>query len=687
MITSVGLSQIKPVYGSSDTNHSNNKKNLFAQNSKIPFRGSESFVDKSCFVKFFTPPLILKKVQQEIDKKFIISRKNENPDRISPDKLLRDNIDIFSNQITDILLKNNINTPNSIIEALEKTANTSDKSIEETAKSYGTSWEYFIANKKMIKKREFLQEIIADISKSLNPDMPLSKSDIEKTFSAAISKTNAKYDSKALKEEIKKNIEYKPDDFVEEKIELNNEEMAILKKAVLKNPDEDISVKDLYNKAINLYVGGDYSLKHLPERIQKAVLTSMPRYKSKDYESRSYDSYRDFENLPVSRWLAIFKNTDEFAKNFEPGMEYSYKNLQSCSKCNSYCENQYRDDCIDMNVKFIIHPRSDVSKAFDIGERKYGGREVIYPPNQKFKILGKKLVEDTSEKIANYNTMETYPATFYRYEIHMQEMDSEVKDTEKVSTEKAEKLQPQKADTIKPKEDIFAKMIDDSYKAVDNTKRLIEDVIKQNLSPETAIINNFDAEKYPVGIADAKGNFCVKDENLLKMFKSLSETIPGYSSIYGRKQHDTHKYTLDVHTFKVLKECVNNPEYAKLSDNDKLVLQMAVLLHDIAKPPFLNDRQHPEKSAIMAENILSKLTFPKEINDRIVNLVKNHNWYEHYNNGRIGYKDVLKKPLKKEDFNLMAIISQGDTKSVNDWFYGEYCYNLPNAILDIKSHI
>ena len=55
-----------------------------------------------------------------------------------------------------------------------------------------------------------------------------------------------------------------------------------------------------------------------------------------------------------------------------------------------------------------------------------------------------------------------------------------------------------------------------------------------------------------------------------------------------------------------------------------------------------NDRNHPEKSAIMAEQILTNFDFPEDTNKRVVNLVKNHGWFEQYNKGQISENILLK---------------------------------------------
>ena len=61
-------------------------------------------------------------------------------------------------------------------------------------------------------------------------------------------------------------------------------------------------------------------------------------------------------------------------------------------------------------MKFVIHPKNNLTMAYDIGKREYGDREVIYPAFTKFNVLDRRLVAQQAED-----------GTFYRWVIHMQE--------------------------------------------------------------------------------------------------------------------------------------------------------------------------------------------------------------------------------------------------------------------------
>ena len=238
--------------------------------------------------------------------------------------------------------------------------------------------------------------------KTSNKFSIISKEDLIKIANSKIEQINRKYSDCSFLEKVKLEINYNNETSPEKSILLNEEEMKELKK--LAKTDKNLTQAELCNIVIDKYVAGDSSLKRASENVQKAVLYSQPKY-----TSCPRNCYSDFNYPPVVRWLYI-SNPDQLIKNYNNGDIYKYPFLQSCSKDYYYAENQYNDNEWSSNVKFIIHPKSETSKAVDIGRRKYGNNEVIYPPNQEFVILDKQLVRYTTPK-----------SDFYRWVIHMQE--------------------------------------------------------------------------------------------------------------------------------------------------------------------------------------------------------------------------------------------------------------------------
>ena len=356
----------------------------------------------------FLASLEIQKIQNEINEKFILKGSNDwNEDRKTVNG---DNLQDFSDGIFEVMQKHSIDTPNKILKAFEKTANMSEEEITNYSEQLSL-WAYrYCAKKKMQVKQEFLKDFLTSIQRMKNVgtgNSPISMEDLKLLLDEKVKRVCHKHNEYRLNERVKNEIKYSSDEVLpDEKIVLNEQEMQELKNLAF--TEEDLSYEELCQKAINKYVGGDYSLKGASKRVQKAVLNSLPRYNSSKI-THYYDGLNDFEKHPVVRWLFI-KNPEEFVQNFNKGEIYKYNNIQSCSKIGTYCENEFKDSTPEMTVKFIIHPKSETSNARDLGERKYGDNEVLYPANQEFVILDKELVKFHDRE-----------QDFYRWVIHMQE--------------------------------------------------------------------------------------------------------------------------------------------------------------------------------------------------------------------------------------------------------------------------
>ncbi len=177
--------------------------------------------------------------------------------------------------------------------------------------------------------------------------------------------------------------------------------------------------------------------------------------------------------------------------------------------------------------------------------------------------------------------------------------------------------------------------------------------------------------------------------NIIKAFPEFLMTI-------GKKQHKTHSYTVDIHTLNVLQEVMKNPDYSILSDKDKKIMQMAVLLHDITKIERKVDKTHPAQSAYDAYNIISKMDLPEKDRIKIYELIKTHDWLEKCN--KYGTSDEQKIEAKKSTafdlrkgniFEMSKILTKADLKSVksNGEFYDKYKNELELASLEIDNYI
>ena len=176
-------------------------------------------------------------------------------------------------------------------------------------------------------------------------------------------------------------------------------------------------------------------------------------------------------------------------------------------------------------------------------------------------------------------------------------------------------------------------------------------------------------------------NFTTKNQviipdnpELAKTLNSIIEALPEFTSIIGKKQHGTHKYSVDVHILKVLQESINSPEFEKLSQNDQTILKLSALLHDISKAEGIVDEGlmgegHAVESALYTRNIIEKLNLPSDMRERIFNLVENHHWLGDLAQNKLTSEEVAVLFRNPEDFSIAKILADADLKGVSPEFY------------------
>jgi hypothetical protein len=123
------------------------------------------------------------------------------------------------------------------------------------------------------------------------------------------------------------------------------------------------------------------------------------------------------------------------------------------------------------------------------------------------------------------------------------------------------------------------------------------------------------------------GNEIVCDNPEIKsVLDDLVKGFPEFISIVG-KQDGAHQNALDIHTLQVLTNAVKSDNYKALSDADKTILKLAILLHDAGKMEGIDDAgAHCASSAILISSALDKFNLNFEMKERIVNLVRYHHF-------------------------------------------------------------
>ena len=155
----------------------------------------------------------------------------------------------------------------------------------------------------------------------------------------------------------------------------------------------------------------------------------------------------------------------------------------------------------------------------------------------------------------------------------------------------------------------------------------------------------------------------------------LGAFIPEFGDLNGFMQHGVyHCYTADEHTIitiRNLEKLANqNSPYSQLynSIKDKEILNLSLLLHDIAKPIDISG--HEIIGAEMASSIMIRLGYEEKEIDKVSFLVKNHLMME-----QVAFRRNLNDPEtlnsfaakfnSVEDLDLLYLMTYADLSAVN----------------------
>ena len=181
-----------------------------------------------------------------------------------------------------------------------------------------------------------------------------------------------------------------------------------------------------------------------------------------------------------------------------------------------------------------------------------------------------------------------------------------------------------------------------------------------------------------------------EDKKLNEYLNSIIKAFPEFINIIGKKQHDTHEYSLDIHSLLVLAESIKSPIYKELLEKeDKIALITTALFHDFAKRENEIDKNHPITSANASKGIIKKIFSDNSFANRIYDLIENHNFLEQVAHGDDVTKEILAFEYRRpRDFAIARTIAEADLKSVNDDFYDCYKDALTSRnITDIARNI
>lgn len=170
------------------------------------------------------------------------------------------------------------------------------------------------------------------------------------------------------------------------------------------------------------------------------------------------------------------------------------------------------------------------------------------------------------------------------------------------------------------------------------------------------------------------------NDELDKALNTLIKGMPEFVNVIGKKQHKSHTYSVDIHSLLVLAKSMNNPDYKDLDEEDKFILKMTTILHDIGKREGERDHKHPYTSYKLTDKFIQKFDLKPHLKSRILDGVKNHQWLQTYNTTD-DKEDIAGKIVKdytsKNDYKMALIIAKADLAATSN-----HVYELFSGLLD-----
>lgn len=205
-------------------------------------------------------------------------------------------------------------------------------------------------------------------------------------------------------------------------------------------------------------------------------------------------------------------------------------------------------------------------------------------------------------------------------------------------------------------EDIFKKEFDEKLSTINE---LYSQMCSQISNEAIEALNNI------LTIEDGLKDVDVESINMStiesdKTLNYIFHAVPDLMKTVGREQAG-HTYTLDKHIISVAQNVVKDDEYQKLDENNKKILLIAALMHDISKKEGGADSQHPQTGAEFAYNALKNVLNEK---DRLTlsNLIYNHHF-----NALVGNESLINNVAyecandKNEQFmQMLSILGKAD---------------------------
>lgn len=135
-----------------------------------------------------------------------------------------------------------------------------------------------------------------------------------------------------------------------------------------------------------------------------------------------------------------------------------------------------------------------------------------------------------------------------------------------------------------------------------------------------------------------------------RILNEIVDVLPELRVQLGKPQHRNHSYDVLQHSLKVMQKIAQDPKFEKLNDDDKKIMLLASLLHDVTKREGSVDKTHANESSFDSFFIAKKFNLPREQELKLYTLIKHHEWLEYVNTSK--NEEVLTKRLQSVAFDL-----------------------------------
>ncbi len=217
----------------------------------------------------------------------------------------------------------------------------------------------------------------------------------------------------------------------------------------------------------------------------------------------------------------------------------------------------------------------------------------------------------------------------------------------------------------------------------------------------TGYPSNFSDEKNLSGINDFETKNAIKsiqknvidfsqnnyiycnNKEIENCLNSMVKELPEIRTMIGKIQagqngtKGAHDYDIMLHSLKVMKKIMHEPEFENLNNSDKKIMLTASLLHDITKKEGYTDKTHAQLGSFDAYLFSKKLNFSQDESIKLYTLIKMHEWLNKVNsskNEKEFEKNIISTAydLRWDNiFDMSLIFTHADLKSVkkNDSFH------------------